>query len=69
MIIMAIVYVIDQCHQVLVKLLYSSLLRQVRGHQFGSPNAFLPYNDDSNINATYIDGISITYDSNPRKHF
>ena len=41
---------------------------QVRGYQLGSPDAFLPYNDNPNIDAIYVDGISITYDSNPRKH-
>ena len=40
----------------------------MRGYQFGSPDAFLPYNSNPNIDAIYVDGISITYDSNPHKH-
>ena len=47
---------------------YNKVCGQVRGYQFGSPDAFLPYNSNPNIDAIYVDGISITYDSNPRKH-
>ena len=44
------------------------------GYQYGSPDGFPPdlggydlvYNP--NINNIYVDGVSITYDSNPRKH-
>ena len=46
--------------------MYNKVCGQVRGYQFGSPDAFYSYN--SNIDNIYVDGISITYDSNPRKH-
>ena len=35
----------------------------------GSPDVFLPYNFNLNINTVYVDGISITNDSNPHKTY
>ena len=40
---------------------------QVRDINLGSPDVFLRYNFNININAIYVDGISSTNDSNPRK--
>ena len=43
------------------------------GYQYGSPDGFPPhlgggYLIDPNIDNIYVDGVSITYGSNPRKH-
>ena len=46
---------------------YNKVCGQVRDINLGSPNVFLPYNFNININAIYVDGISSTNDSNPRK--
>ena len=45
---------------------YSNVCGQVRGYQYGSPDAFNTGNSD--IESYYIDGIPITYGSNPRQH-
>ena len=49
---------------------YSRVCGQLLGYQFGTPDAFLPYHADNNktINDGYVDGVSITYGSAPRKH-
>ena len=52
---------------------YSKVCGQIRGYQFGIPDAFPPlYNSDKNPNIddcnTYVDGVTFTYGSNPRKH-
>ena len=39
---------------------------KVRGYQFGHPDAFGTVTN--NIDSTYVEGISITYGSNPRQH-
>ena len=39
---------------------------QLRGFQFGSPDGFR--NGNKKIDSCYVDDISITYGSNPRKH-
>ena len=39
---------------------------KVRGYQFGTIDAF--WVQSNNIESTYVDGISITYGSNPRRH-
>ena len=45
---------------------YSQVCGRVIGYQYGTPNAIEPYGG-YNINAAYVDGISITC-GNPRKH-
>ena len=45
---------------------YTKVCGQVRGYQFGSIDAF--NFEKSNINSIYVDGVSITYGSNPRQH-
>ena len=48
---------------------YSQVCGQLRGYQFGGPDAFRSYYDSSvTIDGTYVDGASITYGSAPRKH-
>ena len=52
---------------------YSKVCGQIRGYQFGSPDRFRPLyasNVIPNIDNcnTYVDGVTITYGSNPRKH-
>ena len=48
---------------------YSQVCGQVRGYQHGTPDAFHPYyHSSSTIDGSYVDGVSITYDSAPRKH-
>ena len=52
---------------------YSEVCGQVRGYQYASPDGFPPlFNsnaspDIENCN-TYVDGVTITYGSNPHKH-
>ena len=45
---------------------YSKICGQVRGYQFDSPDAF--NTGGIGIDSSYVDGISITYGSNPRQH-
>ena len=45
---------------------YTKVCGKVRGYQFGSIDAFA--SGSSNIDSYYVEGISITYDSNPRQH-
>ena len=50
---------------------YSRVCGQLRGYQFGSTDAFGPYNFHTNIyqvNQGYVDGASITYGTTPPKH-
>ena len=52
---------------------YSKVCGQLRGYQFYAPDGFPPLhatNAIPNIDNcnTYVDGVSITYGSNPRKH-
>ena len=47
-------------------LMYSKVCGQVRGYQYHTPNAFLSLGDG--IDSYYVDGVSITYGTNPRKH-
>ena len=52
---------------------YSKVCGQIRGYQFGFPDGFPPLqatNAIPNIDNcnTYVDGVTITYGSNPRKH-
>ena len=52
---------------------YSKVCGQIRGYQFGVPDGFPPLHGTNaipnidNCN-TYVDGVTITYGSNPRKH-
>ena len=45
---------------------YNKVCSQLRGYQYGTPDAFNI--NSNNIDSCYVDGISITYGSNPRKH-
>ena len=45
---------------------YTKVCGQVRGYQFGTPDGF--NTGTSNIDSYYVDGVSITYGSNPRQH-
>ena len=45
---------------------YHKVCGQVRGYQYQSPDAFEPLSKD--IDSCYVDGISITYGTCPRKH-
>ena len=45
---------------------YTNVCGQVRGYQFGTPDAF--NTGTSDIDSYYVDGVSITYGSNPRQH-
>ena len=49
---------------------YSQVCGQLRGYQRGTPDAFGPYLTDPSlkIDDAYVDGVSITYCSAPRKH-
>ena len=49
---------------------YSQVCGQLRGYQYGSPDAFQTYYDNSSktIDNLYVDGVSITYGSPSRKH-
>ena len=46
---------------------YQQVRGRVRAYQFGSPDAFETSTQD-NIDANYVDGISITHGNSPRKH-
>ena len=45
---------------------YNKVCGQLRGYQYRAPDAFT-YNSN-NIESCYVDGVSITYGSSPRKH-
>ena len=45
---------------------YTRICGQVRGYQFASPDAF--FSGINDIDSYYVDGVSITYGSNPRQH-
>ena len=52
---------------------YSEVCGQIRGYQYASPDGFPPlFNSNASPNIencnTYVDGVTITYGSNPRKH-
>ena len=46
---------------------YCQVCGQLRGYQYGTPNAFSG-NISRTIDEVYVDGVSITYGSAPRKH-
>ena len=48
---------------------YTEVCGQVRGYKYNCPLAFTgAISDGDDIDGPYVDGVSITYDSNPRKH-
>ena len=48
---------------------YSKVCGQIRGYHFGVPDGFPPYAIPNIENCnSYVDGVTITYGSNPRKH-
>ncbi len=49
---------------------YSRVCGLLQGYQFSSPNAFYQYQLDTTltIDDFYVDGVSLTYGANPRKH-
>ena len=49
---------------------YSRVCGQLRGYQFGAPDAFHNYNANPSLGLsdTYVDGASITYDTTVPKH-
>ena len=49
---------------------YTRVCGKIIGYQDKTPNAFQPYYDNRalTIDDTYIDGVSLTYGSKPRKH-
>ena len=49
---------------------YSRVCGKIIGYQFGSPDAFYPYfvSRQISINEIYVDGVSLTHGSFPRKH-
>ena len=53
-----------------LRLNYSQVCGHVRGYQLGAPDAFRPYNKNPalTVDNAYVDGVSITYGSAPRKH-
>ena len=54
--------------------IFNKVCGRVIGYQYGSPDAFPPdlgglvHVNNPNIDNIYVDGVSITYGSNPRKH-
>ena len=53
-----------------LRLNYSQVCGQLRGYQRATPDGFFPYyaNPSQTIDSVYVDGVSITYGSAPRKH-
>ena len=54
-----------------LELNYSQVCGQLRGYQYGTPNAFEKYYEKPSaqtIDSAYVDGVSITYGSPTRKH-
>ena len=49
---------------------YSRVCGQIRGYQEGTPDAFRSfiYNPSLTIDDSYVDGVSVTYGTSPRKH-
>ena len=49
---------------------YSRVCGKIIGYQDGSPDAFSPYIDggQTTIDSHYVDGISLTHGTSPRKH-
>ena len=49
---------------------YTKIYGKIRGYQKGTTDAFEPYNSNAQytIDDTYVDGVSITLATSPRKH-
>lgn len=53
---------------------YTHVCGRINAYQYGSPEAFRPYIDNPysaggrTIDDIYVDGVSLTYGTNPRKH-
>ena len=49
---------------------FSRVCGRIHGYQESSPDSFRPYNDNRGytIDDPYVDGVSLTYGFNPRKH-
>ena len=49
---------------------YTKVCGRVRGYQYHTPDAFqlISTNSTNSIESYYVDGVSITYGSNPRQH-
>ena len=49
---------------------YSRVCGRLRGYQYGGPDAFNAsiIEQYTSVDSNYVDGVSITYGSNPRKH-
>ena len=46
---------------------YSQVCGRVTGYQHGTTNAIYPHGETNNLNAAYVDGVSLTH-GNPRQH-
>ncbi len=49
---------------------YSRVCGRIKAYQYGSPDAFQPYQNDRShtIDSMYVEGVSITHGQSPRKH-
>ena len=47
---------------------YTQVCGKIIAYQDASPNAFYPGRSNANIDGNYVDGISLTHGTNPRKH-
>ena len=47
---------------------YKKVCGRITGYQYGTPNAFRTNTPSLSIDKSYVDGISLTHGSNPRKH-
>ena len=62
------------CNSIFIKtenFMYSQVCGRIIGYQVDTPDAFNPkgsYQVPRNISSPYVDGISLTHGSNPRKH-
>ena len=47
---------------------YSKVCGRVKAYQYGSPDAFLRYDNSRYLDSHYVDGVSITHGRSPRTH-
>ena len=47
---------------------YRIVCGRVKGYQYASTDGFHRFGADNNIDAPYVDGVSVTYGMHPRKH-
>ena len=47
---------------------YSKICGKVNAYQYSTSDAFFHHGDDADIDSYYVDGVSLTYGSHPRKH-